>query len=239
MPNETSVENKKTPPYGVFATFKNSLEQLAQGIPNQIDRTVFPGMAWNAQNQLITALRFFGLIDENGKPTEKMHLLTVPNEDERKAQLGMLLRVHYAPLFALDLMKATPGQLDQCITEVYGATGDTRLKVVRFFLSALAYLDIPVSSLFGRTKVGPGGTNGVRRRRTLKPRAEEPGDLVPKSDDKQIIPASGTARVVTLTSGGTLTISVSLDLLRLSAADRQFVFGLIDKLEEYEQKKES
>ena len=44
----------------------------------------------------------------------------------------------------------------------------------------------------------------------------------------------GTSRAVSLQSGGTLRLSASIDLFKLSAADRNFVFGLIDKLEAYE-----
>lgn len=45
---------------------------------------------------------------------------------------------------------------------------------------------------------------------------------------------SGTSRQVQLKSGGTLTVTASLDFFQLSADDRGFVFDLIDKLEEYE-----
>jgi hypothetical protein len=45
---------------------------------------------------------------------------------------------------------------------------------------------------------------------------------------------SGTQRVVSLKSGGTLTLSASIDLFKMSSSDRTFVFGLIDKLDEYE-----
>jgi hypothetical protein len=49
-------------------------------------------------------------------------------------------------------------------------------------------------------------------------------------------PASppGTSRTVKLLSGGTLTISATLDLFALSSGDRSFVFKLIDELEDYE-----
>jgi hypothetical protein len=37
-----------------------------------------------------------------------------------------------------------------------------------------------------------------------------------------------------LRSGGTLTLSASTKFMALSPSDRNFVFGLIDKLDEYE-----
>jgi len=53
-----------------------------------------------------------------------------------------------------------------------------------------------------------------------------------------LLPA-GHSRSVTLKSGGTLTLSGHINILALSAADRAFVFELIDKLVEYETKTSS
>lgn len=57
-------------------------------------------------------------------------------------------------------------------------------------------------------------------------------EVTPPAVDK----GSGTSRIVRLASGGILTVSVSLDVLRLTTTDRNFVFDLIDKLDEYEKK---
>lgn len=46
----------------------------------------------------------------------------------------------------------------------------------------------------------------------------------------------GTSKTVNLASGGSLTISATLDLFSLSQTDRNFVFDLIDKLEAYERR---
>jgi len=40
---------------------------------------------------------------------------------------------------------------------------------------------------------------------------------------------------VTLRSGGTVTASASINLFKLPAEDREFVFGLIDEIHEYEE----
>ena len=61
-------EQKRTAAYVPWATFKNSLDQLAKGIPSRIDRSVFQGLAWNVQNQLFIALRFFGLLKGEDEP---------------------------------------------------------------------------------------------------------------------------------------------------------------------------
>ncbi len=53
-----------------------------------------------------------------------------------------------------------------------------------------------------------------------------------------VLPA-GHSRSVTLKSGGTLTLSGHINILALDAADRYFVFELLDKLIEYETKTSS
>ena len=224
--NGTAVSST---PYGVFATFMTAVGQLAQGVPNQIDRSVFPGMAWTAQTQLLSALRSLRLMSEDGKPTPRLHALAVTDEDKRKKALEQIVREHYAEIFELDLMKTTPAELDQRMTEAFDITGDTRKKAVRFFLAALDHLSIEVSPLFGkprsRKRTGNGPARRTRRRRTPASTSNQS----PAQPDQ-----GGTSRTIELRSGGTLTLSVSLDLLRVSSDDRTFVIGLVDKLDEYE-----
>ena len=218
------------PPYGVFATFVNSIKQLSEAMPNQIDRTVFPGTAWTAQSQLLAGLRTLGLIDDLGRPTQRLRELAVPDEAQRKKELERLVRTHYARIFELNLLKTTPAELDQRMTDVYEIGGDTRKKAIRFFLSALEYLGIQFSPLFSkpRRRKRSNGNGASRRRRSRSRQAE---NSTVQSDQA----TSGTSRSIKLSSGGTLALSVELDVLRLDPADRKFVFELIDKLDEYEQ----
>lgn len=76
------------------------------------------------------------------------------------------------------------------------------------------------------------GTNGAKRRRSPKPAPAVPAAPAPPPVRSS---NTGTSRSVELKSGGTLTISATLDLFALNAADRKFVFDLIDKLEGYEE----
>jgi hypothetical protein len=46
--------------------------------------------------------------------------------------------------------------------------------------------------------------------------------------------APSNSRMVTLTSGATLMLAVSIDVLRLSPAERQLVFAILEQLEAYE-----
>lgn len=234
----TDDEKRGAAVYVGWTTFKNALDQLAQGIPNRIDRTCFPGQAGGVQSQLLAALKFLGLTDDEGKPSHSLHALAVGDEAARKEQLKKILQDRYVELFALDLTKTTPAQLSETMAASYNVSGETREKAIRFFLTAASYAGIAMSNLLLKAK--PSTTNGSasRRRRPSRPRerilgSEEEAEYVEAIEK---IPA-GEFRSVALKSGGTLTLSASAKFMSLSSADRNFVFGLIDKLEEYEGEK--
>ncbi|MEO8157407.1 MAG: DUF5343 domain-containing protein [Betaproteobacteria bacterium] len=215
--------------YVSWHTFKNAIESLAQGVPNQIDRSTFPGLSGGVQSQLLAGLKFLGLTKDDGRPTESLHALAVADEAARKEQLKKILQERYADLFALDLVKTTPNQLNERMSSIYNVTGDTRGKAVRFFLSAVGYAGIQVSRLFGSMAT----SNGARpkRRASAKPRT----NAVINEEEDDLPPATkGPARTVNLKSGGSLTMSATVDFFSLSQDDRTFVFALIDQMDKYE-----
>jgi hypothetical protein len=227
------ADEAKAAVYVAWSTFKNALDGLAQGIPNRVDRSAFPGLAGGVQSQLLAGMKFLGLITDDHHPTKALHLVAVPDEAARKEKLAQILRDRYSELFALDLMKVTPAQLAEQMGASYSVSGATREKAIRFFLSAVEYVGIPVSRLF-KSKSG-NGTASARRRRPVRPRGPvSAGDPTPGAEPGPVQPGGGTTRVVKLKSGGTLTVLASLDLFSLSPTDRTFVFELIDRLEKYE-----
>lgn len=223
------AEEKSSAVYVSWLTFKNGVESLAQGIPNQIDRSTFPGLSGGVQSQLLAGLKFLGLMTDDNKPTAELHALAVQDEHARKEKLKAILQERYAELFALDLVKTTPNALSTKMGEAYNVTGDTKEKAIRFFLSAVSYTGVPVSRLFKMPGTSV-GTNGTRTKRRASSRSK-PLNNQDEDNQKQ---ASGTSRVVTLVSGGTLTLAASIDLFSLIPEDRRFVFELIDKLDGYE-----
>ena len=225
-------DQKAAAVYVSWSTFKNALDSLSQGIPNRVDRTAFPGMAWGVQSQLFTGMKFLGLLNDDSSPTPALHAVAVLEETARKEKLKGILLERYSDLFALDLMKATPALLDEQMGKSYNVAGSTRVRATRFFLSAVDYVGIPISRLF-KPKSGNGAAPTRKRRASARPRQ------VPEPEDPATgiagAPTTGTARSVQLKSGGTLTVSASIDFFFLSEEDRVFVFELIDKLKKYEQ----
>lgn len=225
----TESEKTNAAVYVSWKTFQNSIDALAKGeLPNVIDKTVFPGMAFSIQNQLFTGMRFLGLIDDKNRPTSDLEGLAAQDEVGRKQKLKEILQRRYSDLFALNLKKTTPDELSKKMSEAYGVKGDTVEKAIRFFTGAAAYLDIEMSPLITGKR-----TNGGMPRASGKKRGTR--KVNPQSGVIDPAPDSGTSKTVRLQSGGTLTLSASLDLFRLNAEDRKFVFDLIDKLDGYQQ----
>jgi Family of unknown function (DUF5343) len=225
--------------YVGWTTFKNALDQLSQGLPHYVNKDLFSGQSWGVQGQIMSTLRFLGLTGSDGAPTPELVALAVPDEEERKRQLEKVIRDRYADLFALDLMKVTPGQLLPQINTSYGNTGDSRDKAMRFFLGAVGYLGIPVSRFLKVPKTGNGGTSrkGKRGHHKAKP---APPAATPESAASSGATPQGTSTSKTIkleTPGMPLTLVVPGDFGSLTSADRKFIFDLMEMLDEYEKKK--
>src|ERR1700728_3369618 len=120
-------ESKRTAAYLPWATFKSALDQLAQGIPSRLDRSVFPGLAWNVQTQLFIALRFLGLLSNEDEPTPLLASLVRGTAEERKAKLRQIIEASYGDLIAIDLTKASKAHFEETLGKLYNVSGDTRV----------------------------------------------------------------------------------------------------------------
>jgi len=163
-----------TAAYVPFKTFLNSLDHLkSHGIPNGIDRSYFPSQSGTVQGMIISAFKFFKLIDESGKPSDDLAQLVNADEKERKRLMRALLETNYASIFNEGLQKLTPAQLDNLFSpEAYGVQGDTRNKAKAFFFFALKFADVPYNKMLAKsTRV-----RGIRRRRSAPEGAQNNGN---------------------------------------------------------------
>lgn len=231
-------EPKQAAVYVAWVTFKNAIERLAtQGLPNQIDKSVFNGLAWSVQAHMLTSFKFLGLIHEDGKPTEALKGLAVPDEADRKRALEKILRERYSALFDLDLTKATPDQVNAVIGEAYGAGGATKVKAVRFFLAAAEYVGAPVSPLLMKSKPKVGASGGVasaRRRRTKNKAATEENPPPPPPPPQG--PAASLSRSIDFGDGVTLTLVATGNVFSAASPDRKFILDLVDMMERHEKR---
>lgn len=230
-----SDDSKKATPaaYLPFKTFMSALDSLEHGLPQKLDRTVWRSQSGIVQGQIMMALRFFDLIDDSDEPTPALHEL-VENPNSRPKLMGKLLLSSYKAIVMRDLTKMSPKMLEEEMTN-YNVQGDTRRKAIAFFLRACKYADLPLHPLLVAQSRNSPGTPRKKRKTKESPVAN--GNDVSELNGNEEQPSQGTRKTVTLLSGGQLSISLSVDLFALSSNDRSFVFGLIDSLQAYENKK--
>jgi len=224
MANQEIRDTVLPAPYLPFKTFLSSLDPFSQGIPPKIDRTL-----WNQsgfmQGLIMNAYRFFHLVDVNSKPSAEFQQLVKSKNEERKAQIKKLLDVGYPEITSHDLATMTPRMLDELI-EKYNVGGETKKKATTFFLQAAKFADIPLSN-FLTEKIR--NTSGSRRQRKTDTTAIK---ITPSRTESGV--STGKTKSVELVSGGTVMLTVDYDPFSLSKEDRDFVYGLIDTLQNYD-----
>ncbi|HEY5205159.1 MAG TPA: DUF5343 domain-containing protein [Roseiarcus sp.] len=151
-----------TPPYTSYRTFKTFIEDLHEhGVPSRIDRSVLTRFSGIVGTQLMHALRFLGLIEDDGRPTERLKgLVKAHGTGSWSGRLLELLGHEYAPMFAIDLGTATPSHFHEAFRKAFPAADAVVQKCVTFFLYAANDAGVKIS---GRVLKG-------RKPRSLTPR---------------------------------------------------------------------
>jgi hypothetical protein len=172
-------ESKVKPPYVSYKTFFNFIGSLRQsGVPSRIDRSVpaLAGQSGAAQSFLLGALRFLGLISQDGTPSATLKEVVAHPANE-KTTLAKAVRESYAFVFnsGFNIDAATEAQLAEKFRE-RDLSGQTVRKATSFFVAICESVGIALSPHL-RPKRGQG--NGVTRRYRKRRSGEE--DQVPPS----------------------------------------------------------
>lgn len=171
------------PPYPSYATFDNCIKGLARtGVPNRIDKSLFPKLSGGAQSSLLSALRYLNLIADDGSPKPALEDLAATSEQERPAVMAKIMKDAYKFVFdgKFDLSKATSAELAERFKS-QKAGGGTLEKAIAFFLAGATAAGIAVSPHIQQRKHTSNGT--PRKARTPKPKGKG-GEIDPgKTDD--------------------------------------------------------
>ncbi len=162
------------PPYVSYRTFRNFLESLKDGIPARIDRSIW-GQRYSGSSgkQLMTALRVLALVDTEERPTAALEQLVMAEGDERRRVLRSVLQEHYAPVFALDLARATRAQFHEAFRS-FGTKEGVLAKCEAFFIQAAQDAGVELSAFIRRWR-------HVTRRAVPHPRGRSPaGERAPE-----------------------------------------------------------
>lgn len=89
------------------------MESLQQGIPARIDKSLMKNLSGAVQGQILGALRYLSLIDDQGIVTESLGRLVKSQRPERQQLLQTILKSSYPFLFdEFDLTTATSALLN-------------------------------------------------------------------------------------------------------------------------------
>jgi hypothetical protein len=162
-----------TPPYTSYRTFKTFIEDLHErGVPSRIDRSVLTRFSGVVGTQLMHALRFLGLIEDDGRPTERLKaLVKAHGTGHWPEKLQELLGQEYAPMFAIDLETATPSHFNEAFRRAFPAADAVVQKCVTFFLYAANDAGVKIS---GRVLKGRKPRSLTPRRKAARPTFSPP-----------------------------------------------------------------
>ena len=146
MTGEKSL--KRLPPYISYRTFRNFIGRLQQQVPARIDRSYWgETLSGSTGTQLMAALRFLGLIENNGKPTNPLRMLaSARGEQQAELLKGLILEAYSFVLqSSLDLQNATYAQLEEVFHGTFQLTPDVCRKCIKFFISLAGDARLPLS----------------------------------------------------------------------------------------------
>lgn len=190
-------KSSAAPPYIAFQTLKTLAGSMKEnGVPARIDRSVLRNFSGAVGGQLLTALKFLGLTEPNGTPTDELRaLVEAHGTDTWQAVLGATIEAAYDPLFELDLRQASPAQFMERFRQAYPGKDETLRKCMTFFLNAAREADTPISKYIMHNRKP---RTAVTKRRVGKNGGTESNgadDVQPRNEDKRHTPPPVPPRV--------------------------------------------
>jgi hypothetical protein len=125
-------------------------------------------MSGTARSQLISALKFLGLIEPDGTTQDSLKKLAdAYNTDKWKSTLSGFLGISYKRVITdLNLLDATPAMLRERFKSNGGVDGGTVDSALRFYLSGLKEAEVPFSEHLVIRQRAPKGSGAITRRRS-------------------------------------------------------------------------
>jgi hypothetical protein len=129
-------ELRRTPPYGPAKGMLEGLRLLQRTSPSIVDQELLrsQGIARGNEYKVVGALRYLGLVDEDGRPTDRARLLKARGPVQL-LNLQQIVRDAYPTLFRkLDLRSATRDDIYNHFLADLGLQPEMAAKATRFFL---------------------------------------------------------------------------------------------------------
>jgi hypothetical protein len=178
---------KRLPPYISYRTFQNFIDRLQQGIPSRIDRSFWDDrLSGSSGTQLMSALRFFSLVDVSGIPTSLLRELVGARAAQKKDVLKRIITESFDFLNegSIDLQTATYSQLEEAFEKNFELTESVKRKCVKFFVSLAIDTGIPLSQFITRRlRSLPDGT-GTKPAAKRKPSRTKTDNIVTQENNR-------------------------------------------------------
>jgi hypothetical protein len=151
------------PPYAPAEALVRFIRRIPDArVPDEITAEYLAeqdlGAGAGNERHLVSALRFLGLINQRGQPTDAFRALSVPAR--QREVLRELLRASYRPIFAAGPVEGlTRDEAESRFTTAYGVAGQIREKAIRCFAALCDLAEIPLAPDFlqRRRSRRPGG----------------------------------------------------------------------------------
>lgn len=226
----------ETAPYapadGIIAVLEKYRETGLGGSP--ITPTVVQRMSKGEEiaRRVVLSLKQLELIDDDGVPTPTLEAFKKAPSTEYKRFFANHLYDVYSIIFAV-LGQNIDGKTNVEVEDAFRdlKPDSLRKRMVTCFLGLCGYAGIVDES---RIKPGPKSTSKPTGTPTRKKLPQHRKPVAPATTTTTLPPPlGGASAVATLESGGTVTLTVSVSVVDMSAKDRNFVFDLIDKVKGY------
>ena len=168
MPSETKA---LTPPYISVLQLKNFVKQLAEtSVPIKIDKGVIGSLSGSAQTALMSAIRFLGLVSDDGTTQKALRdLVDAYKAGEGSWKQGLLSRLNAAykdVVVNVDIENGTWKTLEKAFIDAGVREGQMSEKSTRFYVAAMVEAGAKVSHYITKAKgrTTGSGTKATKRR---------------------------------------------------------------------------
>src|SRR6185437_6130915 len=125
MPDE---QPKLSPPYLPYKTLLSSLDNLGQGIPPKLDRSIWKNQPGTVQSQILSAYKFLGLMNDASGPTELLRELVQHRATPGPVMKKIIETKKKAVRFFLQATKANGFTLSKFLLDQTRVSAGTRKK---------------------------------------------------------------------------------------------------------------
>lgn len=213
---DTEEISRTTTPYIPLMTLENFCGKLkAAVVPPVIDSSLTQSMSGGMAGALMSALKFLGLVEANGKVRQPLReLVEAQGTEEWKAALRKVVMPAYKDIIGdLDLLTATPAMLEARFREAGRASGQVLEKAIRFYLAALAAFDEPISPLLKSRK--PRATPSSRKASSKPARRAPAASREEEEEEEEEGGGAGTKKLqLPLPGKGNVIFTIPADLTK-------------------------